>query len=230
MFAPRFLYEGAAAAFAPSAAAAPTRPASSFTAASVSEKTALAFPLAAAAAMTAAAPAEKVELYSPKFYQICAVGGALCCGGTHTAVTPLDVVKCNMQVRVLCFRVLKGFLGGGLACVWCGGGVWWVGGAGARGGEGSASAPFPQARARAPRRPALPQPPLFTPPPPPCPLSLSPSPRPTPPSTPPSARASPSPPPRAACGAWSVGGCPPCSGTPFRGRPSLACTVRVCVF
>lgn len=28
----------------------------------------------------------------------CAIGGAIACGGTHTAVTPLDVVKCNMQV------------------------------------------------------------------------------------------------------------------------------------
>jgi len=99
MFAPRFLYESAAAAVAP--AAAPTSFTRSFTAASPAEKPAapaFGFPLAAAAALTAAAPTEKVELYSPKFYQVCAVGGALCCGGTHTAVTPLDVVKCNMQV------------------------------------------------------------------------------------------------------------------------------------
>ena len=102
--APKFLYAGAAAAVgAPLAPTAPLAPPRGFAAASPMEKSASAlpaFPLAAAAAMTAAAPAEKVELYSPKFYQICAVGGALCCGGTHTAVTPLDVVKCNMQVSV----------------------------------------------------------------------------------------------------------------------------------
>ena len=30
--------------------------------------------------------------------QACALGGVLSCGLTHTAVTPLDVVKCNMQI------------------------------------------------------------------------------------------------------------------------------------
>lgn len=29
----------------------------------------------------------------------CLIGGALACGITHTAVTPLDVVKCNMQAN-----------------------------------------------------------------------------------------------------------------------------------
>ena len=52
------------------------------------------------APVVAFAPAEaKIELYSPKYYGVCAVGGALCCGLTHTAVTPLDVVKCNMQTN-----------------------------------------------------------------------------------------------------------------------------------
>mmetsp|Transcript_57681 Transcript_57681/g.141465 ORF Transcript_57681/g.141465 Transcript_57681/m.141465 type:complete len:335 (+) Transcript_57681:99-1103(+) len=32
------------------------------------------------------------------YYSKCMVGGALSCGLTHTAVTPLDVTKCNMQV------------------------------------------------------------------------------------------------------------------------------------
>ena len=47
-----------------------------------------------------AAPSEKpkIEMYSREFYTTCAIGGALSCGTTHTAVTPLDVVKCNMQV------------------------------------------------------------------------------------------------------------------------------------
>lgn len=52
------------------------------------------------APVLAFAPAEtKIELYTPKYYGVCAVGGALCCGLTHTAVTPLDVVKCNMQTN-----------------------------------------------------------------------------------------------------------------------------------
>lgn len=43
-------------------------------------------------------PATKIELYSPQYYAACTVGGILSCGLTHTAVTPLDIVKCNMQV------------------------------------------------------------------------------------------------------------------------------------
>ena len=33
------------------------------------------------------------------YYLKCLVGGALACGVTHTAVVPLDVTKCNMQVN-----------------------------------------------------------------------------------------------------------------------------------
>merc|ERR1712019_109095 len=33
-----------------------------------------------------------------KFYGLCAVGGMLSCGITHTAVVPLDLVKCRLQV------------------------------------------------------------------------------------------------------------------------------------
>lgn len=43
-------------------------------------------------------PFGKIELYSPQFYTACTVGGILSCGLTHMAVTPLDLVKCNMQV------------------------------------------------------------------------------------------------------------------------------------
>lgn len=74
-----------------------------------------------------AAPAEdkqqKIPLYSAKYFQACTIGGILACGErhafkfgmrhvthraqrlllhyagpTHTSVTPLDVVKCNMQI------------------------------------------------------------------------------------------------------------------------------------
>ncbi|KAG2678435.1 hypothetical protein I3843_11G001500 [Carya illinoinensis] len=44
------------------------------------------------------APKEKIKMYSPAFYAACTAGGTLACGLTHTALTPLDVVKCNMQI------------------------------------------------------------------------------------------------------------------------------------
>ncbi|RWW14433.1 hypothetical protein GW17_00021795 [Ensete ventricosum] len=40
----------------------------------------------------------KIGLYSPMYYGVSAVAGIASCGPTHTAVTPLDLVKCNMQV------------------------------------------------------------------------------------------------------------------------------------
>nr|DAD30443.1 TPA_asm: hypothetical protein HUJ06_009294 [Nelumbo nucifera] len=40
----------------------------------------------------------KIEMYSPAFYAACTAGGILSCGLTHMAVTPLDLVKCNMQI------------------------------------------------------------------------------------------------------------------------------------
>ncbi|CAL8471880.1 g11422 [Coccomyxa elongata] len=45
-----------------------------------------------------AASEKKIQLYSRDFYAACTLGGVLSCGLTHTAVTPLDVVKCNMQI------------------------------------------------------------------------------------------------------------------------------------
>ena len=39
-----------------------------------------------------------IELYSPKYYAACTFGGLMACGLTHTAVTPLDLVKCRRQV------------------------------------------------------------------------------------------------------------------------------------
>jgi len=46
----------------------------------------------------AQAKAGGIELYSGKYYAACTVGGILACGTTHTAVTPLDLVKCRRQV------------------------------------------------------------------------------------------------------------------------------------
>ncbi|CAL5361774.1 unnamed protein product [Camellia sinensis] len=55
-------------------------------------------------------PLGKIEMYSPQFYAACTVGGALCCGLTHMAVTPLDVVKCNMQIDPAKYKsVTSGF-------------------------------------------------------------------------------------------------------------------------
>lgn len=39
-----------------------------------------------------------IEMYSMKYYAACTFGGLLACGLTHTAVTPLDLVKCRRQV------------------------------------------------------------------------------------------------------------------------------------
>ncbi|XP_063119056.1 solute carrier family 25 member 3 isoform X2 [Rattus norvegicus] len=38
------------------------------------------------------------EFGSMKYYALCGFGGVLSCGLTHTAVVPLDLVKCRMQV------------------------------------------------------------------------------------------------------------------------------------
>jgi solute carrier family 25 phosphate transporter 3 len=50
------------------------------------------------ASSAAQAKAGPIELFSPKYYAACTFGGLLACGLTHTAVTPLDLVKCRRQV------------------------------------------------------------------------------------------------------------------------------------
>merc|ERR1719232_1978515 len=47
----------------------------------------------------AADEGDSCEFGSTKYFALCAVGGALSCGITHTAVTPLDLVKCRLQVN-----------------------------------------------------------------------------------------------------------------------------------
>ncbi len=44
-----------------------------------------------------AAEGSAIKLYTPAYYWACAAGGVASCGLTHMGVTPLDVVKCNMQ-------------------------------------------------------------------------------------------------------------------------------------
>ncbi|XP_020273671.1 mitochondrial phosphate carrier protein 3, mitochondrial-like isoform X3 [Asparagus officinalis] len=52
----------------------------------------------------------KIELYSPLYYAACTVGGIASCGLTHTGVTPLDLVKCNMQIDPTKYKsILSGF-------------------------------------------------------------------------------------------------------------------------
>ncbi|USW52100.1 Putative mitochondrial phosphate carrier protein Pic2/Mir1 [Septoria linicola] len=43
-------------------------------------------------------PKEKIELFSGTYFAACTLGGIIACGPTHTAVTPLDLVKCRRQV------------------------------------------------------------------------------------------------------------------------------------
>lgn len=52
-------------------------------------------------------PQEKIRLFSPAYYAACSAGGVFSCGLTHMAVTPLDLVKCNMQVIFFPFQDLS---------------------------------------------------------------------------------------------------------------------------
>jgi solute carrier family 25 phosphate transporter 3 len=51
-----------------------------------------------------------IVLYSPTYFGYCCIGGILSCGLTHTAVTPLDLVKCNTQANPEHFKgTVQGF-------------------------------------------------------------------------------------------------------------------------
>ncbi|KAM0278026.1 hypothetical protein ACHAQH_005395 [Verticillium albo-atrum] len=50
------------------------------------------------ASSAAQAKAGHIELYSGKYYAACTFGGLMACGLTHTAVTPLDLVKTRRQI------------------------------------------------------------------------------------------------------------------------------------
>jgi len=49
-------------------------------------------------AFAAADGEARVKFGTMEYYALCAFGGALSCGLTHTAVVPLDLVKCRIQV------------------------------------------------------------------------------------------------------------------------------------
>ena len=56
------------------------------------------------------AEGESCEYGSAKFFALCGFGGILSCGITHTAVVPLDLVKCRMQVDPDKYgNIIKGF-------------------------------------------------------------------------------------------------------------------------
>lgn len=40
---------------------------------------------------------------SGRFFILCGLGGIISCGTTHTALVPLDLVKCRMQVCFACW-------------------------------------------------------------------------------------------------------------------------------
>ncbi|KAL7608855.1 mitochondrial phosphate carrier protein 3, mitochondrial [Lactuca sativa] len=56
-------------------------------------------------------PFGKIEMYSPRFYAACTVGGILSCGLTHMTVTPLDLVKCNMQIDPVKYKSISSGFG-----------------------------------------------------------------------------------------------------------------------
>ena len=65
--------------------------------------------IAFAAAAAPANPGE-VPYGSLEYYAKCAFGGALSCGLTHTAVVPLDLVKCRIQVDPAKYKsIVTGF-------------------------------------------------------------------------------------------------------------------------
>jgi len=57
-----------------------------------------------------AEPEYSCEFGDAKYYALCGFGGILSCGITHTAVVPLDLVKCRMQVDGQKYpSIIKGF-------------------------------------------------------------------------------------------------------------------------
>ncbi|KNC49292.1 uncharacterized protein AMSG_05289 [Thecamonas trahens ATCC 50062] len=66
---------------------------------SAAESKAPRFLAAAATEAVKEGPMGKIVPFSAKYFVACSIGGILSCGLTHTAITPLDLVKCNMQAN-----------------------------------------------------------------------------------------------------------------------------------
>lgn len=61
-------------------------------------------------AAASVAEGDSCEFASPKYFALCGLGGILSCGITHTAVVPLDLVKCRIQVDPAKYKsVFHGF-------------------------------------------------------------------------------------------------------------------------
>ncbi|XP_043468417.1 phosphate carrier protein, mitochondrial-like [Leptopilina heterotoma] len=57
-----------------------------------------------------AEPADSCEFGSNHYFALCGLGGILSCGITHTMITPLDLVKCRIQVDPAKYKsVFNGF-------------------------------------------------------------------------------------------------------------------------
>ncbi|XP_065212805.1 phosphate carrier protein, mitochondrial-like [Planococcus citri] len=66
--------------------------------------------IAAASAAAAPNPGDSCAYGSNKYFALCGLGGILSCGITHTMVTPLDLVKCRLQVNPAKYKnVINGF-------------------------------------------------------------------------------------------------------------------------
>ena len=53
---------------------------------------------------------DSCQFGSGKYFALCGFGGILSCGTTHTAVVPLDLVKCRIQVDPAKYGgIIKGF-------------------------------------------------------------------------------------------------------------------------
>ncbi|KAF5893393.1 phosphate carrier protein, mitochondrial isoform X2, partial [Clarias magur] len=61
-------------------------------------------------AAASVAEGDSCEFGSQKYFLLCGFGGILSCGTTHTAVVPLDLVKCRMQVDPAKYKsIFNGF-------------------------------------------------------------------------------------------------------------------------
>lgn len=49
-------------------------------------------------------PKKEIQLFTKEYYAACTIGGIVACGPTHSAVTPLDLVKCRRQVDASIYK------------------------------------------------------------------------------------------------------------------------------
>jgi len=65
----------------------------------ISKSNPFSMPVRSASCASGVAASDEVEFGSLKYYLLCGFGGILSCGITHTAIVPLDLVKCRIQVN-----------------------------------------------------------------------------------------------------------------------------------